>query len=61
MMLKHSFKNKKLYFNILWMVMLYIFAIVFQVKVYKLTVNIYPLFFLLSILSDVRQLLFLEG
>lgn len=55
MMLKHSFKNKKLYFSILWMVMLYSFAIVFQVKVYKLTVNIYPLFFLLSILSDVRD------
>lgn len=55
MMLKHSFKNKKLYFSILWMVMLYTFAIVFQVKVYKLTVNIYPLFFLLSILSDVRD------
>ena len=55
MMLKHSFKNKKLYFNILWMVMLYTFAIVFHVKVYKLTVNIYPLFFLLSILSDIRH------
>lgn len=55
MMLKHSFKNKKLYFSILWMVMLYTFAIVFQVKVYKLTVNIYPLFFRLSILSDVRD------
>ena len=55
MMFKHSFKNKKLYFSILWMVMLYTFAIVFQVKVYKLTVNIYPLFFLLSILSDVRD------